>query len=199
VRGYSVSRGRPVGIVDLSYDDRSGVYLNGSTFGALPNGDDPGLLGLIGDIGYARRLNTNLSVDGGVTHSEYIYVGQYGHHIGYTEVYGGLTLRALSAHLYYSPEYLRPGWKTLYTDLEGNFGAFADIRVNLHVGLLSYLSYPAAGPQLHNQHDWRIAASRQFGAFDVHAALSGGGPDPDFYDQKPHSKTAFVVGAGYTF
>ena len=58
VRGYSVSRGRPVGILDLSYDNPSGLYLNGQVFGALPDDYNSGLLGTIGDIGYARRRPT---------------------------------------------------------------------------------------------------------------------------------------------
>ena len=199
VRGYSVSRGRPVGILDLSYDTASGVYLNGSAFGALPDGDNPGLLGMIGDIGYARRLSSALSVDGGVTRSEYVAVGAGGYHTGYTEVYAGLSTRRLSAHLYYSPDYFRAGSKTLYGDLSGNIGLVADVRLNAHIGMLTYLDWYRPAPLPKTQYDWRIGASRQFGAIDVHAALSGGGPSPQFYDGKPHSKTEFIVGAGYTF
>ena len=49
------------------------------------------------------------------------------------------------------------------------------------------------------QYDWRFTASRQFGAFDLHAALSGGGPGDDYYDQRSHARTALVVGAGWSF
>ena len=195
VRGYSVSKGRPVGILDLSYDDPSGLYLSESTFGALPDDNDPGLLGLVGAVGYAKRLNTALSIDGGVTRSEYIAAGPGGYHTGYAEVYAGLSTTHLSLHLSYSPDYFRAGLKTLYSDLEGNVGTVAGIRLNGHVGMLNFID----GPGARSQHDWRIGASRQFGAIDVHAALSGGGPSPDTYDGAPHSKTEFIVGAGYTF
>ena len=199
VRGYSISRGRPVGILDLSYDDPSGFYLSESTFGALPDHEYPGLLGLIGNAGYAHRLGPQLSIDAGIDHSEYIYAGPGSLHLGYTEVYAGLSFPHLSAHLSYSPAYFRSGVKTLYSDLEGNVGIFSGIRLNAHVGALSYLSRPASLPALRGQYDWRIGASRQFGAFDIRAAVSGGGPDPDNYVQTPHSKTALTVGAGYTF
>ena len=195
VRGYSVSKGRPVGIVDLSYDDPSGLYLSESTFGALPDSDNPGLLGLVGAVGYAKRLNTVLSIDGGVTRSEYIAAGPGGYHTGYAEVYAGLAAKNLSFHLSYSPDYFRSGTKTLYSDLEGNVGTLADIRLNAHIGMLNWINRPGAGAS----YDWRIGASRQFGAIDVHAALSGGGPSPDNYDGENHSKTEFIVGAGYTF
>ncbi len=199
VRGYSVSRGRPVGILDLSYDSPSGVYLNGQVFGALPDDYNPGLVGTIGDLGYARRLSSTLSVDGGVTRSEYFGAGAGGYHTGYTEIYAGLASRRLSAHLYYSPDYFRPGVKTLYGDVEGNIGIFAGIRLNAHIGSLGYLDRPAPLPRGRTQYDWRVGASRQFGAIDVHATLSGGGPSPQFYDGEQHSKTEFIVGAGYTF
>ena len=199
VRGYSVSRGRPVGILDLSYDSPSGVYLNGQLFGALPDDYNSGLLGMIGDVGYARRLNSTLSIDGGVTRSEYASIGAGGYHTGYTEIYAGLASQRLSAHLYYSPDYFGPGVKTVYGDVEGNIGIFAEIRLNAHVGALGYLDRPAPLPPGKTQYDWRVGASRQFGAIDVHAALSGGGPSPQFYDGQPRSKTEFIVGAGYTF
>ncbi len=199
MRGYSVSRGRPVGILDLSYDHPSGVYANGSFFGALPDDGNPGLLGMIGDIGYARRLNSVLSIDGGVTRSQYIGIGAGGYHTGYTEIYAGLASRRLSAHLYYSPDYFRPGVKTLYGDVGGDVGIFADIRLNAHFGALGYLDRPAPLSPARTQYDWRVGASRQFGAIDLQTALSGGGPSPQFYDGKPHSKTRFIVGAGYTF
>jgi uncharacterized protein (TIGR02001 family) len=199
VRGYSVSQGRPVGVVDLAYDFASGVYANGSLFGALPNDEHTGLLGVIGDIGYARRLNGVLSVDGGLTRTEYIGVGTGGYHTGYTELYAGVATRRLSAHIYYSPNYFWRAAKTLYGEVDGNIGLIADVRLNGHLGFLGWLDRPAWLPPARTAYDWRIGASRQFGAVDVHAAVTGGGPAPQYYDGKMHSKTEFIVGAGYTF
>ena len=199
VRGYSISQGRPVGVVDLSYDFASGVYLSGQVFGALPNDYNPGLLGTIGDIGYARRLNDILSVDGGVTRSEYFNIGPGGYHTGYTEIYAGLAMRRLSAHLYYSPDYFRPGSKTLYGDIDGNVGLIADVRLNAHIGALDWVGWTSPRPLPRTQYDWSVGLSRQFGAIDLHAALSGGGPSPQFYAGQAHGKTTFIVGAGYTF
>lgn len=200
VRGYSVSQGRPVGVVDLSYDFPSGLYVNGTALGTLPDSDNPGLLGTIGDLGYARRLNGLVSIDGGILRTDYRGVGSGGYHFGYTEVYAGLASRHLSAHLYYSPDYYRAGQKTLYGEVDGNIGLLANIRLNGHIGLLAWVDRPASlAPPPSNQYDWRIGASRQFGAIDIHAAVTGGGPSPQFYDGMPHSKTEVIVGAGYTF
>jgi uncharacterized protein (TIGR02001 family) len=199
LRGASIGGTRPVGELGLSYDFRSGVYLNGLAFGGPPVRDDPGLAGVVGDLGYARRLGSVLSVDGGVTHLEYWGVGPYGYNAGYTELYGGLASHHLSARLYFSPNYYQPGVRTLYGELNGNLGLWAGVRLNAHVGGLGYVAAPQGLPPARKQYDWLVGASRQFGALDVHLSASGGGPsEPYPYEQPPRS-TAVIFGAGYTF
>jgi uncharacterized protein (TIGR02001 family) len=199
VRGVSVTQNRPIGSLDLSYDFPTGFYANGSTFGALSQSSRPGLVGLSGDVGYARRLNLQLSVDGGVARSQYIGVGSNGYSTGYTEVYAGLTSRHLSARLYYSPDYYANGSRTLYAEVGGNIGVIADIRLNAHVGTLQYLARPAGAWPAHTRFDWLIGASRQFGPADLHLAVTGGGPNQPSAYRLPRFGTRVVVGAGYTF
>jgi uncharacterized protein (TIGR02001 family) len=184
--------------LDLSYDNPSGLYLNGSAFGALPGRGAPGLAGIIGDVGYARRLNTLLSIDGGVTRSEYIAVGHGGYSVGYTEIYGGMMSRHLYARLYYSPDYFQSGARTLYGELNGHTDFVADIRLNAHLGALGYVEHARGLPPERIQYDWLVGASRQFGPVDFHLSLSGGGPEPQYYDQ-PHPQTEVIAGASYTF
>lgn len=185
--------------LDLSYDLPSGLYLSGSSFGSLPARGEPGLLGLAGVLGYARRLSAGVSADGGVSRWDYVGMGRSGHHTGYTEAYLGLATRRLSAHVHYSPDYFSPGSRTLYGEVEGNIGAPADIRLSAHLGMLGYLDSAAYRPAMAPRFDWRIGASRQFGAVDVRATLSGGRPGPQVYDGPPRPRTQFTVGAGYTF
>jgi uncharacterized protein (TIGR02001 family) len=202
MRGISVTDGRPVGGLDLSYDFTSGVFLSGSAFGALSDHDHPGLAGFIGDAGYARRLGLSLSADVGVTHTEYVGIGRGGASTGYTEIYTGLAWRHLSARLYYSPDYYQSGAQTLYGELAGNIGLVAGIRLNAHVGALGYLQAGAGAPQNYVRYDWLIGAARQFGAIDVHVSLSGGGPNAHYaYEPRevPRYGTVFILGIGYIF
>jgi len=199
VRGLSVTQNRPVASLDLSYDSPAGVYLNGSSFGALPQSGRQGRVGLVGDVGYARRLSAQLSVDGGVTHTEYMDVGNRSFSTGYTEIYAGLASRRLSARLYYSPDYYSPGSRMLYGEIGGNIGVMAGIRLNAHVGSLQYLTRPPGVPPAPTRYDLLVGASRQFGPVDVRLAVSGGTPNqpPDY--RLPRFRTQVVVGAGYTF
>jgi uncharacterized protein (TIGR02001 family) len=202
MRGISVTDGRPVGELDLSYDFTSGVFLNASALGALSNHDYPGLGGFIGDAGYALRLSQSLSADVGVTHTEYVGIGKGGASTGYTEAYAGLTSRHLSVRLYYSPDYFQSGAQTLYGELAGDIGLVAGIRLNAHFGALGYLKSGAGAPQNYVRYDWLIGASRQFGAIDVHMSVSDGGPNAHYaYEPSdvPRYETVVILGIGYTF
>lgn len=188
-----------MGVLDLSYDLPAGVYLNGSAFGALADRAHTGLVWITGDVGYARQLNLQLSVDGGVTHSEYVDLGKSRYNTGYTEIYGGLASHHLSARLSYSPDYFLSGARTLYGEVAGNIGLAAGVRLNVHLGSLEYLDRPAGLAPARTQYDWLIGGSRQFGAFDVRMGVSGGGPRQSYGYDLPRAQTEVVVGAGYTF
>lgn len=199
LRGVSLGGTRPVGDFDFTYDLPSGFYLNGSVFDGPPMHDRPALAGVVGDLGYALRLDSGLSLDGGVTRVEYFSVGPDGRRARATELYGGVATRRLSARIYYSPNYYRTGVETLYGELAGNIEAVAGIRLNAHLGLLDYLTGPLGARAPHTQIDWLAGASRQFGAVDVHISVSGGGQNArDLYPQ-PSATTAVIVGVGYTF
>lgn len=193
LRGHSLSGGDPVAILNLSYDHPTGVYANGSTIGVFREGGME-LLGLTGNIGYARRVTPDLSLDAGLMRSEYREVYGLEEEVGYNEYYVGLYTHGVSTHLYYSPDYYYRGVETLYGELEGAREVAANVRLSAHVGLLNYIGMPA-GPR--NQYDWRIAASRQFGSLDLRAALSGGGPGSVEYG--PDSQTALVASASWMF
>lgn len=182
----------------MSYDDNSGLYLNGSAFRALAHDHDPALYGFTANVGYARRISPALSIDGGVLDSE--YHNRYGYGATrYTELYLGLLTSHLASHIYYSPNYFRAGSSTLYAELEGTVRTIKELRLNAHIGRLTYIAQPSGRPLRSDQYDWRLTASRRFGMFDLHVALTGGGPGKDYYDGLPHDKTALIGGITWTF
>jgi len=197
-RGHSLSSGEPVATASLDYDDSSGFFIDGSATGVL-GGDRPGLLGVQGNIGYATRLNSKLSMDLGVLRTQYTssYTGDRAAH--YTELYLGFTRRSLSSRVYFSPDYFRGGISTLYGEIEGTIEPVRKWHLTAHVGGLLYLNRPAPYALRRDQYDWRLGVSRQLGTFELHLNLSSGGPGSDYYRGELRSRTAVVVGATRSF
>lgn len=199
LRGYSLSAGQPVATAQIGYDDASGVYLNLSATGEIGR-DDPLFLGVQGNIGYARRLNPTLSIDGGITRSQYRSPDRASRPHNYTEIYLGLASGPFAARVYYSPDYDQSDLSALYAEVEATFRPATNWRVNGHLGSQVRLSTRAqylAGRAAH--YDWRLSVARELGSFDLHAALSGGGPGKDYYSGSFHRKVALTAGAAWNF
>jgi uncharacterized protein (TIGR02001 family) len=199
LRGYSLSAGQPVATAQIGYDDASGVYLNLSATGEIGR-DDPLFLGVQGNIGYARRLNARLSIDGGIARSQYRSPDRESRSHNYTEVYLGLASGPFSARVYYSPDYEQAYVSSLYAEVEATFRPATNWRVNGHLGSQIYLATPTQylGGRA-SRYDWRLSVARELGSFDLHAALSGGGPGKDYYSGSFHGKAALTAGASWSF
>lgn len=169
-RGYSLTDRYPVATVTVSYDDPSGAYVGGNLVGTFDDGK-PELVALQGTVGYASRVSSELSIDAGVSRTEY---GSYvlGQDVHYTELYLGLASRNVTARVRYSPDYYRNDWETLYVELDGGLEVAPDWFVSAHAGQLTYLG--DISPYLvRHSYDWRLGGSRKLGAYGVHVELSG--------------------------
>ena len=197
-RGHDLSGRRPVATVDLSYDDKSGIYLGGSGV-VLLTGSDPGLLELQANIGVAHAIDGSLSYDVGITRSQYFERNGTTRDLHYTEFYAGLTRRNLSVHLYYSPDYLGPGVNTLYGEATLTVRPARLWTLTAHAGKNVYLSNRPAQVSPQGQYDWSLGVARQLGRFEAHLALSSGGPGRDRYSDGFHSRTAVTAGATIAF
>lgn len=194
-RGYSLSDDHPVASAQLSYDDPDGFYASMSGLTDLGNGSR--FLGVIADAGYARRINQHLTLDGGIIRSQIRSAYPGGIDFKYTEIYAGAYVGPVSARLYYSPDYRTSGQSTLYGELEAGFEPLPKWRLSGHVGMLRYLSttdYWKAG-QTHA--DWRISVGRQLGKFELHSAVTSGGPI--YYGHQRHNRPVVTVGGSFNF
>lgn len=199
-RGYSLSQGRPVTSLNLSYDDARGVYVNGELSAVATKDDGIELLGVTGNAGYARKLSFGPTFDIGVIRSRYTRHLGYRNGADYTEIYAGLIARHISAHLHYSPGYFRDGVSTIYADMNAVARPLPDWRINGHYGLLTQIggSRPPTVDRIH--HDWRLSVARETGALDLQIALTGGAPGKQFYRGRFHSRKAVAVfSATYLF
>ena len=197
-RGRSLSGGRPVGTLNLSYDDPSGIYLGASASGVDTRHAGIQLLGAQGSIGYAQRLESGLVLDLGLTRADYTEYYSGGSRASYSEAYVGLIGDRFAAHLHYSPHYFGRG-SAVYGDVDATIRPATTWRLNAHVGLLA----PSGGPYSMRgeavQYDWRVAMATEGRPLELQLAVSGGGPRPDYYGQKRHSTKALVMSATYIF
>lgn len=202
-RGFSLTDNHPVATVAVNYDDPSGLYLGGNLAGTFDDGE-PELVAVQGTVGYAARVSPDLSIDGGLSRTEY---GSYapGDGVGYTELYLGLASRNVTARVRYSPDYYRSDWETLYVELDGGLEVAPDWFLSAHAGQLTYLG--DVSPYLaRHSYDWRLGGSRKLGKWGVHGELSGrvakrppAAVDPGEGNRLRASGTAVVFGVTRAF
>ena len=192
-RGYSLSSGHPVAILDLSYDDPSGAYgaVSGS---AVVRTSELEPLGLQVNAGYARRLSSIVTLDIGVVHSEYSNYSSAIPSNSDTELYAGLTRKHLSGRLYFSPHYFESGTWTLYGEIDHSMDLAPTLNLSGHIGMLIPVR-SRGGSVARSAHDWRVRLSRQFGRLSVHAAATGGRQVYRYEGIRGHDGKALVFGA----
>lgn len=195
-RGYSLSGGQPVGILDFAYDDASGFYADAVATGVVRRGGDPAPLGAQLTAGYAKRLKSGTTLDFGITHSSYAQYSGVTRGNSYTEIYAGISRGAVSSRLFLSPHYFASGHWTAYGEVNASVSPARKWSIDGHVGVLVPLKAPH-GESYRTEADWRVGVSRQIGRLSVHAAWSDGVPGQDFYYGRRRSRSAFVVGASW--
>jgi uncharacterized protein (TIGR02001 family) len=195
-RGYSLSDGRPVAILDFAEDSSSGFYADGTGSIVFRPGGDPAPLGVQLTGGFAKRLTSGATIDFGITHSTYSHYSNGGRGKSYTEVYAGLARGILSSRIFLSPHYFIDGRWTAYGEINANFSPASKWGLEGHIGMLTALRTPPGQPY-HNNLDWRLGVSRELGRVSLHAAWTGHGRAPQPFGsslRRPARKNAFVVG-----
>ena len=191
-RGVTLTDRQPVVTLDLAYDHPSGFYAGGSAIGV--NADGFRALGFIEYAGYARPVGRDLSLDVGVNNQNLTQYASKFYSLNYSEFYVGVIGRHLSAHVYYSPNYIRPGIDALYADIDGSMKPAENWRLFAHAGTTAPIGGP---PGRHQRYDLRAGVARQFGSFELQASVTSTTPAPPAVT--PPERTALVFGANWFF
>lgn len=193
-RGISLSSGRAAATFDLSYDHKSGFYAGGST---IVTDHDGGLksLGFIEYVGFATPRRHGVSLDLGVDNQDLAYY--YADRripLRYAEAYVGVVGDFLSAHLHYSPNYLRPGYGALYAEVDGSVKPADKWRLFAHLGT----TVPVGDIEGRRQRwDARAGVARQLGPIELQASVVATTPNPPGLTPQEHATV--VVGASWFF
>lgn len=196
-RGYSLSAGRPVGIIDLSYDAPDGFYgaISGSAVATRHEGLQP--LGLVLNAGYAKAFKSGMTLDLGVIRSNYSHYSTRANRRSYTEIYAGLSGKLLAGRVYLSPDYLRSGEPSAYGELEGNLPLGDKFRLTGHAGVLVPLRERSEYQGYRPEFDWRLGIARQLGRVSLQAAWTGTGNSRERDPYRSHGGNALVVGLSW--
>lgn len=193
-RGISFSDGRPVGILDLSYDSPNGLY--GAVSGSVVATRSEGLkaLGVTLNTGYAKRLRSGLTADVGIVHSRYSHYSGVAGGRGYTEVYAGLSGKLLGARLSISPNYLGAAHWALHGEINGHVDLTSKLLLDGQIGLLMPMGSGGYNGNSRPIMDCRLGVSQQVGPVTLHAALTTRSGGSEIYAGRGHGRTALVVG-----
>lgn len=198
-RGRSLSDGRPVATVDISYDSKDGPYAGGSATAILTGKSRAGLLGARTYAGYAARMSAGVTLDAGVT--GYLFTNRYSGNRNdqYVEVYAGLSRGPLSGYLRFSPDYLGRRTSVVYADISAARQIAPDWRLSGHVGLLVQTSgAPDLGGR-RSRYDARIGVTRTIGPFEAQAALTFAGPGGRYFQGPWHGRSAVALSLRRSF
>jgi uncharacterized protein (TIGR02001 family) len=191
-RGRSVSQGRPTAGLDLTFNADSGLYAGAALNVVAARHEGLRVLSVQEYAGFAKPLPAGPSLDFGVTHTDYseYYSGQSPTH--YSELFAGVITSRFASHLYFSPNYFGSGAHTLYGEVDTAVRPARNLRLSLHGGLLSYLSYRPLGRRP-VQYDGRVGLTTTVRGFEVEVAGTVAGPDPDLYGREPHGRAGVLV------
>lgn len=193
-RGYSLSDGRPVGILDVSYDAANGLYAAASgSVVATPHEGVKGL-GLALNGGYAKRLRPDLTLDVGAIHSRYSEYSGIASGRSYTEFYAGLAGKFVGTRFALSPNYIGRAEWTFRGEINAHADLTRDLLLDGSIGALVPLggaNYPRAGRA---QWDARLGLAQRLGPVTLHAAVTARGKSPDIYAGRRHRRAALVLG-----
>lgn len=198
-RGRSLSDGRPVATLDLSYDSKSGPYAGGSVTAILTGKERAGLLGARTYAGYATRTATGIGLDAGI--AAYLFTSRYSGNRDdqYVEVYAGMSRGPLSAYLRFSPDYLGRHTPVVYADISAAQQLAPKWRLTGHLGVLVQTSgAPDLGGR-RSRYDTRLGISRTLGSFEVQAAWTFAGPGGQYFQGPWHGRSAVTLSLRHSF
>lgn len=198
-RGVSLSDRMPALSVTAAYDHPSGAYLSLEGVAADTAHDGVRALGYQAYAGYAQRFGDGASWDVGVTHYDLTGYFQPRYRAKYTEVYAGVAWPVVSAHLYYSPDYLGEGEATLYGSLDAAANRGAGWRLFAHAGLLAPVRTDAGSDIRRPQLDLRAGVARRLAGFELQLAATAVGPNADYPTNHRQSHEALVVSVSRAF
>jgi hypothetical protein len=211
LRGVALSDGEPVLRLGLSYDHASGAYAGVSAIVGQTAHSGVRPLGYVAFVGVAGQAPQGLSWDVGASNSQitlylpaaralrplpsaiYPQTNTYKYTANYTEIYGGLSARDVSARLYLSPDYLGQDLKAAYLDVTAAARPIRRLRLYGHVGALTPLGGSARPDGDREQYDVATGAAWEYRHGEIQLAWSAAAPEMEYPVGYRQKRSALVL------
>jgi hypothetical protein len=211
LRGLALSDGEPDLRLGLSYDHASGAYAGASAIVGQTAHSGIRALGYVAYVGFARQASQGLSWDVGASNSQialylpaaraerplpsagYLQNNTYKYSDSYSEIYGGLSMRDVSARLYLSPDYLGQNLKTAYLDVTAAARPIRRLRLYGHMGALTPLGGSAGPNSGRQQYDLATGAAWEFRHGEIQLAWSAAAPEVEYPIGFRQKRSALVL------
>lgn len=192
-RGRSLSDGKPVVGLDITYDHRSGLYLGGSAAAIVTTGPRAGLMSAQGYAGYSTRNARGRAFDIGIV--GYHYTPNFSGNTKsiYAEMFAGTSFKDVSAYLRYAPRYFGRDASTLYADVGVSKRLSETWHVRAHLGYLQQIAGPNAFGGRRAKYDVRLGVAREIGRSEVEAAFVGAGPGGRYFAGDWQGRRAIIA------
>lgn len=178
IRGVSVSARRPALSLSVADDLSNGVYFGGSFIGQEGPEHSPHKVGHMEYVGYAMRKD-GLAWEVGADNQDLsVYTQPTKVHLKYSEAYVGVSGEALSARVYYSPNYLRSGLNVAYAEVNGVVRPADAWRVTGHVGFFQPVSGNKGTGVRRERVDLRVDVVRRLGPAELALGWAMASPAP---------------------
>jgi len=200
VSGVSLSSGKPDLSLSLSYDHESGLYGGLSVIGAEGIHGGTRVLGYVEYAGYATRLDSDNTIDFGVSNINAVEQNNRTYSIEYTQIYAGIIRDDFTARVYYSPNFIGEGFNVVYIDLGKTVKIAQHWRLFGHAGLLTPFG-GARGPDSsrYEHFDFRAGVAAEIKGAELQLAWTATRPKLDYPVGHRQAGDALELGAAIFF
>ncbi len=198
-RGRSISQGQPVISGSVSYDDINGIY-GGTTVAFTLGEQNQGLLSFVGILGYAKNIDTNLSIDSGATITAYTrrYSGMAND--TFTEFHTGISYKNATGRIRYSPNFQELNAQTIYLEIDNFHRIGSGFNLLAHAGLLQQVGGSGSLGERRSRYDLSLGIAKDIGLWNVNANIYYGGDRGGTYFSGPwRVRDAIIIGVSRSF
>lgn len=197
-RGYSLSAEKPALLATASYDAPTGLFASASAI-AVASAHSGGLAGYQAYAGYAQRYHDDDSWEVGVSATDVDLPYRPRYRVRYQELYVGLSTRRISAHVYYSPDYLGEGSATIYATTTAAISPRPDWKLFAEAGALLPVHVKPGSEIRSNAFDMSLGAARSFGRVELQAIASTSATHDELIGAAHQSRNAISLSATVSF